>query len=155
MYTGYYWIFFATLSTLPTFNFTGVPQQTPTDTEGRPCGACEVIDRNYYPIEEAKRSNLRHRPIGLGVQGLADVFLMMSHGCRYRGWLPAELGCLHAFVGEKLRVGSTAYYCKKSYSWKLEVRCFCIKEDRVVQLVQLPVWLCCMRHTCLFVGPCR
>jgi ribonucleoside-diphosphate reductase alpha subunit len=33
-----------------------------------------VIDRNYYPIEEARRSNMRHRPIGLGVQGLADAF---------------------------------------------------------------------------------
>jgi len=37
----------------------------------------KVIDRNYYPIEEARRSNMRHRPIGLGVQGLADAFLMM------------------------------------------------------------------------------
>ncbi|OQP47254.1 ribonucleoside-diphosphate reductase subunit alpha [Niastella yeongjuensis] len=36
-----------------------------------------IIDNNYYPIEEAKRSNLRHRPIGLGVQGLADVFILM------------------------------------------------------------------------------
>ena len=34
--------------------------------------------RNYYPLEEAKRSNLRHRPIGLGVQGLADVFLQLK-----------------------------------------------------------------------------
>ena len=34
----------------------------------------KVIDINFYPIPEAKRSNLRHRPIGLGVQGLADVF---------------------------------------------------------------------------------
>ncbi len=34
-----------------------------------------VIDRNYYPIEEARRSNMRHRPIGLGIQGLADVFM--------------------------------------------------------------------------------
>lgn len=33
-----------------------------------------IIDRNYYPVPEAKYSNLRHRPIGLGVQGLADVF---------------------------------------------------------------------------------
>jgi ribonucleoside-diphosphate reductase alpha chain len=33
-----------------------------------------VIDKNYYPTEETKRSNLRHRPIGIGVQGLADVF---------------------------------------------------------------------------------
>lgn len=33
-----------------------------------------VIDRNFYPVEEAKTSNSRHRPIGLGIQGLADVF---------------------------------------------------------------------------------
>ena len=35
-----------------------------------------VIDRNFYPVETAKRSNMRHRPIGLGVQGLADVFIL-------------------------------------------------------------------------------
>jgi ribonucleoside-diphosphate reductase alpha chain len=34
----------------------------------------KIIDLNYYPVEEARRSNLRHRPIGIGVQGLADVF---------------------------------------------------------------------------------
>jgi len=38
----------------------------------------KVIDRNYYPVEEARRSNMRHRPVGLGVQGLADAFLMMK-----------------------------------------------------------------------------
>lgn len=37
----------------------------------------KVIDINYYPIPEAERSNLRHRPIGLGVQGLADAFILM------------------------------------------------------------------------------
>lgn len=37
----------------------------------------KVIDINYYPVKEAKRSNLRHRPIGLGVQGLADVFILL------------------------------------------------------------------------------
>ena len=37
-----------------------------------------VIDVNYYPIPEAKNSNMRHRPIGIGVQGLADVFIMMK-----------------------------------------------------------------------------
>merc|ERR1712086_1050231 len=37
----------------------------------------KVIDRNYYPVEEARRSNMRHRPVGLGVQGLADAFLML------------------------------------------------------------------------------
>jgi ribonucleoside-diphosphate reductase alpha chain len=36
-----------------------------------------VIDKTYYPTEKCKRSNLRHRPIGIGVQGLADVFAMM------------------------------------------------------------------------------
>ena len=37
----------------------------------------KVIDRNFYPLPEAKRSNMRHRPVGLGVQGLADVFALM------------------------------------------------------------------------------
>ncbi len=36
-----------------------------------------VIDRNYYPVKEAESSNLRHRPIGLGVQGLADTFIQL------------------------------------------------------------------------------
>src|SRR5210317_1736301 len=36
----------------------------------------QVIDKNFYPTETAKRSNMRHRPIGIGVQGLADVFIM-------------------------------------------------------------------------------
>ena len=36
-----------------------------------------IIDENFYPVEEAKNSNMRHRPIGLGVQGLADAFIMM------------------------------------------------------------------------------
>ena len=37
-----------------------------------------VIDLNFYPTEETKRSNMRHRPVGLGVQGLADVFCMLN-----------------------------------------------------------------------------
>tara|TARA_B100000768_G_scaffold181866_1_gene206988 strand:+ start:6996 stop:9392 length:2397 start_codon:yes stop_codon:yes gene_type:complete len=36
-----------------------------------------IIDRNYYPIQEARNSNMRHRPIGIGVQGLADAFILM------------------------------------------------------------------------------
>eukprot|EP00118_Oscarella_pearsei_P025053 m.307390 g.307390 ORF g.307390 m.307390 type:complete len:833 (+) comp42226_c0_seq1:47-2545(+) len=39
----------------------------------------KIIDINYYPLPEAKRSNLRHRPIGIGVQGLADVFILMRY----------------------------------------------------------------------------
>src|SRR5271168_1434179 len=37
----------------------------------------KIIDINYYPVEEARRSNMRHRPIGVGVQGLADAFLAL------------------------------------------------------------------------------
>ncbi|MFM9021704.1 MAG: ribonucleoside-diphosphate reductase subunit alpha [Sediminibacterium sp.] len=37
----------------------------------------KIIDYNYYPVDEARNSNLRHRPIGLGVQGLADVFIQL------------------------------------------------------------------------------
>ena len=36
-----------------------------------------VIDQNYYPVKEAENSNFRHRPIGLGIQGLADAFIML------------------------------------------------------------------------------
>lgn len=39
----------------------------------------KIIDENYYPVEEARNSNLRHRPIGLGVQGLADAFIMLKY----------------------------------------------------------------------------
>jgi ribonucleoside-diphosphate reductase alpha chain len=34
----------------------------------------KIIDLNYYPVEEARYSNLKNRPIGIGIQGLADVF---------------------------------------------------------------------------------
>mmetsp|Transcript_1031 Transcript_1031/g.4197 ORF Transcript_1031/g.4197 Transcript_1031/m.4197 type:complete len:840 (-) Transcript_1031:329-2848(-) len=37
-----------------------------------------IIDVNYYPVETARRSNMKHRPIGLGVQGLADVFILLG-----------------------------------------------------------------------------
>lgn len=38
----------------------------------------KTIDVNYYPVETAKRSNMRHRPIGIGVQGLADTFILLG-----------------------------------------------------------------------------
>lgn len=38
----------------------------------------KIIDVNYYPVETARRSNIRHRPIGLGVQGLADAFILLG-----------------------------------------------------------------------------
>ncbi|VDN96820.1 unnamed protein product [Rodentolepis nana] len=38
-----------------------------------------IIDRGFYPVEEARRSNMRHRPIGIGVQGLCDAFVLMRY----------------------------------------------------------------------------
>lgn len=38
----------------------------------------KIIDGNFYPVEEARNSNMRHRPIGLGVQGLADAFILLG-----------------------------------------------------------------------------
>lgn len=37
-----------------------------------------IIDNNYYPCDEAKNSNMRHRPIGIGIQGLADALMMLK-----------------------------------------------------------------------------
>ncbi len=39
----------------------------------------KIIDNNFYPVPEAERSNLRHRPIGIGVQGLADAFILLRY----------------------------------------------------------------------------
>jgi ribonucleoside-diphosphate reductase subunit M1 len=39
----------------------------------------KIIDRNYYPVETARNSNMKHRPIGIGVQGLADAFILMGY----------------------------------------------------------------------------
>ena len=57
-----------------TFNFEKLAEVTKIVTRN----LNKVIDGNYYPIPETERSNTRHRPIGLGVQGLADVFMMLG-----------------------------------------------------------------------------
>ena len=56
------------------FNFQKLIQVAETCTENLD----NIIDINYYPVEQARRSNMKHRPIGLGVQGLADVFYKME-----------------------------------------------------------------------------
>lgn len=57
---------------LKTFDFAKLHEVTKVVTKN----LNRVIDRNFYPVETARRSNMRHRPIGLGVQGLADVFIL-------------------------------------------------------------------------------
>ena len=56
------------------FDFTKLAEVTRTVTRN----LTRVIDRNYYPTEAGRKSNMRHRPIGIGVQGLADVFMMLG-----------------------------------------------------------------------------
>ena len=55
-----------------TFDYEKLHEVTKTVTKN----LNRVIDRNFYPVETARKSNMRHRPIGLGVQGLADVFIL-------------------------------------------------------------------------------
>jgi ribonucleoside-diphosphate reductase alpha chain len=55
------------------FNFNGLYDVTYQATRN----LNKIIDNNFYPVPEARHSNLRHRPIGLGVQGLADVFILL------------------------------------------------------------------------------
>ncbi len=56
-----------------TFNFSKLAEVTKVITRN----LNRIIDINYYPIKEAENSNFRHRPIGIGVQGLADAFILM------------------------------------------------------------------------------
>lgn len=56
-----------------TYNFMKLKEVTKTITQN----LNKIIDNNYYPVPEARNSNMRHRPIGIGVQGLADAFVLM------------------------------------------------------------------------------
>ncbi len=56
-----------------TYDFEKLAEVTATVTRN----LNKIIDVNYYPVPEAQKSNLRHRPIGIGVQGLADAFILM------------------------------------------------------------------------------
>ncbi|KAJ6646966.1 Ribonucleoside-diphosphate reductase large subunit [Pseudolycoriella hygida] len=58
-----------------TYDFQKLKEVTKTATKN----LNKIIDVNYYPVAEAKRSNMRHRPIGIGVQGLADAFILMKY----------------------------------------------------------------------------
>ena len=71
----------------------------------------KIIDENYYPVEEAKNSNLRHRPIGLGVQGLADAFILLG--------LPFESEEARALNRE---IFETIYFASMSASKDLAIK---------------------------------
>lgn len=61
----------------------------------------QVIDRNFYPIAEARRSNMRHRPVGLGVQGLADTYALMR-----MPYASAEASALNKQIFETMYYGA-------------------------------------------------
>merc|ERR1712217_460342 len=108
------------------FDFQGLYEVTKVATKN----LNKVIDRNFYPIEEARRSNFRHRPIGLGVQGLADAFLLMRlpfeseaaeklnedifetiyfAACEASCELAAENGAYETFVGSPAHEGKLQF----------------------------------------------
>lgn len=66
----------------------------------------KIIDVNYYPVIEAKNSNLRHRPIGIGVQGLADVFSLMRYP-----WESVEAKQLNRDIFETIYFGALTASC--------------------------------------------
>ncbi len=104
----------------------------------------KVIDRNYYPVEDARRSNMRHRPIGIGVQGLADVYALMGYSfdspeaallnsrifeCVYHAALEAsvelakEQGRYESFSGSPASVGILQFdlvWASKSCEWNYD-----------------------------------
>ena len=71
----------------------------------------KIIDKNFYPIPETKNSNLRHRPIGIGVQGLADLFIKLR--------LPFESTEARKI---NMEVFETIYYHSMKASWLLAVK---------------------------------
>ncbi len=66
-----------------------------------------VIDINFYPTEETRRSNMRHRPIGLGVQGLADVFALLK-----MSWDTPEAATLNQKIFEHMYYAALDESCK-------------------------------------------
>ena len=56
------------------FNFERLHEVTKVATKN----LNKIIDNNFYPVEEARNSNMKHRPIGIGVQGLADTLMMLK-----------------------------------------------------------------------------
>lgn len=76
-----------------TFNFVKLAGIVKTMTEN----LNKIIDTEYYPVETTRNSNLKHRPIGIGIQGLADVFALMRYS-----WESEEAKLLNTQIAETL-----------------------------------------------------
>lgn len=80
----------------------------------------KVIDVNFYPVENARRSNLRHRPIGIGVQGLADLFAMFK-----MPFESADAAALNRDIFETIYHGAleaSMEIAKKRHEYAMELR---------------------------------
>ena len=78
-----------------------------------------VVDKTYYPTEKCKRSNLRHRPIGIGVQGLADVFAMLRIP-----WTSPEAAKLNREIFENIYYASaktSMWLAGKDDDWRIPI----------------------------------
>ena len=71
-----------------------------------------VIDLNFYPVAEAKRSNMRHRPVGLGIQGLADVFAILKYP-----YESEEARTLNREIFETMYFGALTASCEESKNY--------------------------------------
>ena len=89
-----------------TFNFNKLREYTAILTRNLDI----VIDKNYYPTEETRRSNMRHRPIGIGVQGLADVFAKLR-----LAWGSQEASNLNREIFEHIYFAALSASSQRAY----------------------------------------
>ena len=88
-----------------TFNFTKLREYTKILTRNLDV----VIDKNFYPTPECKRSNMRNRPVGIGIQGLADVFAMMRYP-----WTSKEATYLNREIFENIYYAALEASCERA-----------------------------------------
>jgi ribonucleoside-diphosphate reductase alpha subunit len=88
-----------------TFNFTKLREYTKILTRNLDI----VIDKNFYPTPECERSNTRNRPIGIGIQGLADVFAMMRYP-----WTSKQAANLNREIFENIYYAALEASCERS-----------------------------------------
>lgn len=86
-----------------TYNFSKLEETVRTLTENLD----KIVDIEYYPVETARNSNLKHRPLGIGIQGLADVFAMMRYP-----WESAEARELNKQIAETIYYASLKTSCE-------------------------------------------
>ena len=104
----------------------------------------KIIDHNYYPVEEARNSNLRHRPIGLGVQGLADAFILLRLPFESDGRAETEQGDIRddLFCGDDgvQGLGEGGVHRRGEVGWRVFEFCRARRRRRVSSSLTSGVW---------------